>query len=397
MSERESLPDQMHPSPVSVPPPEPQVELLLRQVIDTNPNFVFAKDRYGRFVLVNQAFAETYNTTIEQMIGKTDADFNPNPVQVEQFRRDDLQVFALGQDVFVPEQRTRTAQGGERWWQTVKRPIRDAQGEVTAVLTIVTEITERKLIEDALREARDIAVEASRLKSELLAKASHELQTPLGAILGYTEMLETGFFGAINGQQQEILQKIIGRTQHLSTLITNLLDQSHFASQNTQLHQSEFLVQDLVRQLHDNFAAQAAEKGLTFTTEIVPNFPPMLLGAVDQVLQILSHLVTNALKFTANGRVHVRIYQPEGPYWAIDVQDTGIGIPAVAHELIFEPFRQVDGSITRRHQGFGLGLSLAHELALAMEGRIELSSEEGQGSTFTVLLPCYVVMEGGLE
>lgn len=370
-----------------------QQRRFLRQVMDVNPSFIFVKDRDGRFVMVNQAFADTYGTSIENMLGKTDADFNPDPVKVEQFRRDDLQVFTSGEELFIPEQRTINAANQERWWQTMKRPIRAEDGVITEVLTIVTEITERKQAEEALRLARDRALEASRVKSEILSKAHHELQTPLGAILGYAEMVEIGYFGEISERQREILQKIISRTNHLTALVQDLLAQANLEARKIAANQTIVLPEELLADMHRTMDAKAAAKGLTLTSELGEEFPGLLISDPKRLQRILSNLVSNGIKFTEQGGVHVRLYQPEAAAWVIEVSDTGPGIPKEAHSYIFEPFRQVDGSITRTHQGFGLGLSLVKELALSLEGDVWLKSEEGKGSIFTVILPYTPVTE----
>lgn len=370
-----------------------QQRRFLRQVMDVNPSFIFAKDRDGRFVMVNQAFADVYGTTTHNMLGKTDADFNPDPVKVEQFRRDDLQVFASGQELFIPEQRTVNAANQERWWQTMKRPIQAEDGTVTEVLTVVTEITERKQTEEALRLARDRALEASRIKSEILSKTHHELQTPLGAILGYAEMIEVGYFGDINEEQKEILRKIIGRTNQLTALVQDLLAQANLEARKIAASQTIVLPEALLAAMHQTWEAKAAAKGLTLTSELDEDFPGLLLSDPKRLQKILANLVSNGIKFTESGGVHVRLYQPDANTWAIEVSDTGPGIPREAHAYIFEPFRQVDGSITRSHQGFGLGLSLVKELALSLEGDVWLKSEEGNGSIFTVILPYSPVME----
>lgn len=366
---------------------------FLYQVINMNPSFIFAKDRDGRFAIVNQAFAAVYRTNIENMVGKTDADFNPDAMQVEQFRRDDSHVFQSGEDLYIPEQRSRSAAGEERWWQTIKRPIRTEEGAITEVLTVVTEITERKQTEEALRIARDRALEAGRVKSEILSKAHHELQTPLGAILGYAEMMEMGYFGDLNGTQKETLQKIINRTNHLTALIQDLLAQANLDARKISSHQTAVAPQQLLAEMHQAMDEEAAVKGLALTSEIADAFPSLLLGDASRLLKILSNLVGNGIKFTQQGTVHTRLYQPDETTWAIEVSDTGPGISAEAQAYIFEPFRQVDGSITRVHQGFGLGLSLVKELTLSMEGEIHLTSEPGNGSTFTVILPYMPVME----
>jgi PAS domain S-box-containing protein len=367
-----------------------QAELFspyLRQIIDTTPNFIFAKDRNGRFCMVNKAFADIYQTTVENMIGKTDADFNPDADKVRQFLRDDMEVFSTGRELIIPEQSTITASGAQKWWQTVKRPITDQQGSITEVLTIVTDITERKEIETTLRTARDEALEASHIKTEILARTSHELQTPLGAILGYAEMVEAEIFGPVTTQQKDALQKIIQRSTELTTLIRNLIDQAQFHAKETVLTFRDVDPQAILQQMHQTLDTAAAAKGLKLTSQISLEISKTILTDPYRIQQIINNLVTNAIKFTEIGQVHVQLYKPSPTHWAIEVADTGIGIPSTAQAYIFDPFRQVDGSATRLQNGFGLGLSLVKEITHAMNGDISLTSKIGEGSTFTVTLP----------
>jgi signal transduction histidine kinase len=133
--------------------------------------------------------------------------------------------------------------------------------------------------------------------------------------------------------------------------------------------------------------AQVQTKGLSLTTEIAPDMPATLWGDAARVQQIVVNLVSNAIKFTQKGEIQVCIYQPDPVHWALQVSDTGAGIPAEAQSYIFEPFQQVDGSITREHRGTGLGLSIVKQLTELMEGQVILVSETGKGSTFKVVLP----------
>ena len=158
---------------------------FLRQVIDIDPNFIFAKDREGRFTLVNQAVADAYGTTVEDLIGKTDADFNLNREEVEFFHRMDLEVIDTLKERFIPEEHLTDAQGNVRWLQTVKRPIIDKDGSANQILGASTDITERKQAESELQHNRQQLAHVTRISTmgELAASLAHELNQPLTAIL----------------------------------------------------------------------------------------------------------------------------------------------------------------------------------------------------------------------
>jgi signal transduction histidine kinase len=255
------------------------------------------------------------------------------------------------------------------------------------------EIAERKQIEEALIGARDRALEASRLKTELLAKVSHELRTPLGAILGFAELLKLEVYGDLTDQQQQATTKIVDSTHYLTTLVNELLHQARLEAGKLELNTSAFAPTDLVRDTVAQMSILAHNKNLTLNAEIDDNMPVILFGDSARVQQILVNLISNAIKFTETGTIQVRLCQPDSVHWAIQVSDTGPGIPVEAQAYIFEPFRQVDGSMTREHSGTGLGLSIVKQLTTLMGGQITLESEVGQGSTFTVLLPLHPAQE----
>ncbi len=248
-------------------------------------------------------------------------------------------------------------------------------------------LIERKRAEDRLAIARDQALEASRFKGQLLAKVSHELRTPLGAILGYTELLRDDIFGPLSSKQKQIANEVIDSTEYLTTLVGELLDEAQFEGNIAQLHLELFAPDSLLQQAEAKMAVLAQRKGLTFTTTLSPELPDMVYGDERRLQQMLINLLGNAIKFTKSGEVRASLYRPDAQHWAIEVTDTGRGIPQEAQSYIFEPFRQVDGSITREHGGTGLGLSIVKQLTDLMKGRITLISEVGHGSTFTILLP----------
>ena len=268
------------------------------------------------------------------------------------------------------------------------KPPRPYEAELISLLgSTFGHLVERQRTEQRLAIARDQALEASRFKGQLLAKVSHELRTPLGVILGYTELLQDDAFGPLSSRQKQITTEVIGSAEYLTTLVSELLDEAQFEVRTAQLHPEPFSPGNLLQRAKNNMAVLAQRKGLTFSTTLAPDLPEQLWGDQQRLLQIVINLVGNALKFTKTGAVQLSFLQPSQDCWAIEVKDTGVGIPQEAQAYIFEPFRQVDGSLTREHGGTGLGLSIVKQLTDLMKGRIILVSEVGHGSTFTVLLP----------
>ncbi|MCB0212223.1 MAG: ammonium transporter [Anaerolineae bacterium] len=259
---------------------------------------------------------------------------------------------------------------------------------------VVSDITHQKEAEQALIEAHERVSETSRLKSELLANVSHDLRTPLGVINGYTEMLHLGVYGPISEKQKDITSNIMDSTGQLLHFVTNLLDQARIESGQVVVKSESFSPEELAEAVYFSTKMLAAAKEIDLSYTLDSHLSPEIAGDAYWLRQILINLVSNAIKFTPQGgSVSYKLYKSDDSYWTIQVSDTGIGIPPEAKDYIFEPFRQVDGSATRGNLGSGLGLSIVSQLTQLMGGRLELQSEQGSGSTFTIILPLTVVQK----
>ena len=260
-------------------------------------------------------------------------------------------------------------------------------GQVTGFQILARDITEIKRAQDALRIAYDQALDASRAKSQLLAKVSHELRTPLGGILGYAELLRDGALGEIEEDQKNAAEGILQSTHHLTAIVNELLDEAQIQANTTVLQEKVFSPETLLQQAASGMEVVAQKKGLGFETYIDPGLPRELCGDDHRLRQILINLIGNAIKFTREGKVQVRLEYPDQDHWIMQVTDTGLGIPKEAQESIFEPFKQADNAITSENRGIGLGLSITKQLVELMGGRIMLESQVGEGSTISILLP----------
>lgn len=249
------------------------------------------------------------------------------------------------------------------------------------------EIAEHQQVQNALAEARNQALAANQFKSYLLNKVSHEFRTPLGAILGYSELLEKNLYGPLNNAQAEAVHQIIDGVHYLASLVNELLDQAQLESGQVNLKIKPFSIQKLVERFEPKFRVLAQAKGLTFTVEVAPEVPQILIGDEERLQQIVVNLVSNAIKFTATGGVHLSFYCPDSVHWTVQISDTGPGIPQEAFSFIFEPFRQLENTNSNGSRGTGLGLAIVRQLVNLMNGQIILESKPGQGSTFKVLLP----------
>jgi PAS domain S-box-containing protein len=236
---------------------------------------------------------------------------------------------------------------------------------------------------------RDITREAEveKLKSTFVAIVSHELRTPLNAILGYAEMFKESIYGPMNDKQLNMADRIMKNTQRLLGLINDLLDQAQMEAGKLTIQMAPFKPSELLENLHGVMDKTASDKSLRLTSEIEDSLPDTLTGDSARLHQILVNLVNNSIKFTDKGSISVRLFYPSGTRWGIEVADTGRGIPASDIPYIFDTFRQVEGTATRVHGGFGLGLSIVKQLVNLMNGEIKVASVVGEGTTFTIILP----------
>jgi signal transduction histidine kinase len=209
-------------------------------------------------------------------------------------------------------------------------------------------------------------------------------------VQGFAEMLLAGIYGSLSAKQKDALERIESNTRTLLNIVNDLLDQARIEAGQLSLHPAPFRPTELADNLQSTMGVLAKKEGLELTTSVAPGLPETIYGDKERLNQILLNLVNNAIKFTEKGGIEVRMYLPDGSnpsHWAIEVVDSGPGIPEKDHASIFVPFGRVDDSMTRRHKGVGLGLSIVKQLAELMGGDITLESEIGDGSTFTVHLP----------
>ncbi|HEY6222496.1 MAG TPA: response regulator [Gemmatimonadales bacterium] len=265
---------------------------------------------------------------------------------------------------------------------------RDARGRISGFSTIARDVSSEVASRQALSDARDAAQRLAQTRSSFLANMSHEIRTPMNAILGLTELL---LDTELAPEQRHSLTLVQTSAETLLTLLNDILDLSKIEAEHLQLESIAFDLEHLVASTVELLAVRARERRLNLLTDVAPDLPASVRGDPTRLRQILTNLISNAIKFTHQGEVVVaasRTMAPDGrPLLRLAVRDTGIGIPADKLDAIFEEFSQADTSTTRKYGGTGLGLAICRRLVRLMGGELAVSSHVGHGTEFSFAVP----------
>jgi PAS domain S-box-containing protein len=364
-----------------------EAEARYRSIIDNAIEGVYISSIDGRMIVANRALAEIngYATPEELILSVKDIgkEWYVRPERREEFvasmdNRGEVRNFES--EVYRHKTRERI------WVQENARLVRDEGGKPLYYEGTVQEITQRKNFERQLMVARRAAEASNRAKSEFLANMSHELRTPLNAIMGFAQILRDRWTAPEFAKISEYSNDILMSAQHLYKLISEILDYSKIDSGTVQLVEGPIEVPALIRHCVNMIAERAQRSELTLKVNVADNLPA-LQGDERRLTQVLLNLATNAVKFTPAGGTVTVTAEMGGNELVLSVADTGIGISEKDIERVFEPFVQVNRSAHPQQEGAGLGLSICKNLIELHQGRIEVSSRQGRGTTIRVVLP----------
>lgn len=366
-----------------------RLEDRFRLVVEATPNAVVVTNQQGVIELINSQTEKLFGYTRDELLGLSVDVLVPQRLRGQHpqyrasyLRQPQTRPMGSGRELYGLRK-----DGSEFPVEIGLNPISTEDGML--VLSSIIDISARRQAEEQLRQQAEQLATASRYKSEFLANMSHELRTPLNSILILSEQLHANASGNLNARQMEHADIIYRSGSDLLNLINDILDLSKIEAGRVVVAQDAILLAELADNIRRTFSPQAEVKNLAFSVDIASDAPAHIVSDYQRLFQILKNLIANALKFTSHGAVRVRFELQPGPpaRFCIAVADSGPGIPADKHELVFQAFRQVDGSTSRQYGGTGLGLTISRQLAELLGGDLLLHSREGEGCTFTLRLP----------
>jgi len=377
-----------------------QGEQRLQEIIQMMPTGLFIKDPDGRFLLMNRACEQQFGFSYAELAGGDDAPMQ-GPGQHAVYRAQDRAAFEGRTLVDFEDTVWHRTQQQQRHLRVFKKPVFDERGAPAYLICMSIDITDSKQAEQALRElnehleervaqrteqlgqAKQLAEEASLAKGQFLANMSHEIRTPMNGVIGMAYLaLKTD----LDPRQRDYLEKIRFAGEHLLGIIDDILDISKIEAGKLEIEQVDFSLDHVVQTLTTVVAPKAASRGLELVFEVDPKLPPVLRGDPLRLGQVLINYANNAIKFSEQGTIEVRIEQVVGDSHGclvrFEVSDHGIGLSEAEMDKLFVSFQQADTSTTREYGGTGLGLAICKQLAQLMGGDVGVRSAPGAGSTF---------------
>ncbi len=356
-----------------------------RLLVEGQTDLVVKVDTAGRFLFVSPTYCDLFGKTEEELLGRRfmplvcEEDREITAREMEKLNRPPYTCYV--------EQRAMTKDGW-RWLAWADKSVLDDQKNVVAIIGVGRDITERKRVDQELLSAKEAAEAADMAKSNFMANMSHEIRTPMNAVIGMTSLLLDD--EDLNPEQRDFIETIRINGDALMVIINDILDFSKMRGrENVVLEEQPFELRCNVEEALDLVSTDATKKGLNLAYTIDNNVPEFIIGDPTRLRQILGNLLNNAVKFTEKGEIKLTVSARElnGAHEIhFAVQDTGIGIRPEMMDRLFQPFAEVDETVTCKYGGIGLGLAISRRLVELMGGRIWAESLEGAGSTvhFTI-------------
>ncbi len=369
---------------------ESSAKLYLQNIVANLPDHVYWADKNGVYLGCNEEQGKSVGGS-KNFIGKTIYDIAEllgwDRKLADSLRENDIRIMNDGLSEIVEEDVIWT-DGKKRTFLSRKACLKNEKGEPIGIIGISTDINERKLMENKLREAKELAETANRAKSDFIASMSHDLKTPLVAILGITEIFKDELS---EKRQVDLLKDLTEASNNILSLVKDILGLSKLESGKIEFSPENFDLCQLIENIVSTLSYQALEKNLDLIISYPRKIPRLLISDPTALRRIIINLLSNAIKFTKTGYINIRV-EPDGvielnPRLKIIVEDTGIGISEDQMESVFDRFTRVDPSYRGQYQGTGLGLSIVKQLVSTLGGTVTLSSILHQGSTFTCSIP----------
>lgn len=353
-------------------------KIFYQQIFNTVPNYIYVKDKHGKFLLVNEAVSELFHLTQEQIL--LEGIINPSDFKLDEELNKQVDKKVIETAETIEYEESILFKGGEeKWYHTTKKPLPEKEGIVN-ILGISVDITDRKKHSDEL-------IKAKQTKEQFLANMSHEIRTPINGIVGMVNLLEEI---PASEEQKKYLHAIKTSSNNLQVIINDILDLSAIESGNIRFERIGFNLKSFFNTLISSFSYAAKQKGLSITLNLDPYIDDIVIGDPVRLNQVISNLIGNAVKFTKRG--YVKVYalkiseeDKRGSFQFI-IDDSGIGIPDHKIQKVFENFEQGDVAINRKYGGTGLGLAIVKQLVEVQDGSIDVQSKPGRGTKFTVNL-----------
>jgi len=356
---------------------------FLRSVIDNIPALIFVKDTKSRYITANRTCVDFLGeTSPDKVQNKNDLYFYPEEVARKLYTAEqsilNCEASLLDQEEYLPD-----SEGSWRWLHLTKIPLTDSKGNITGLIGVGHDITQRKQSEKERDKLIESSEAANRAKSTFLANMSHEIRTPMNGVIGMASLLRNT---TLNETQQHYVDMLQKSGEFLLAIINDILDFSKIEARKLDLESLDFDLYELLDRVLGIMSINAQDNNIDFICTIEPDVPSQFIGDPDRLQQVLLNLVTNSIKFTSNGEVVVRVStkQQDSKHIVLQfvVQDTGIGIPDEKKSILFRSFEQLDSSTTRKFGGTGLGLAISKQLCELMGGNITVHTGRKKGTEF---------------